>query len=473
MNKEQLSDAIGRVEDPLVVKTVPRRRKRRWWIGAVAAAACIAVAAGAVLLPNRRPAAGLPGSVRMLAMAVYPPELTEPERDDEGNYTDPQAGEDWWDRCWENDRRAVDTVPSLSAYQTAVTRQFLSDRQGENRVISPLNLYMALGMLAECTDGDSRSQLLQLLGADTVEQLRQRVNALWLAEYRDSRAGVCRLANSLWLRQEGRYRQKTLDTLAKDYFASSFSGKMGSDGYNQSLRGWLNQQTSGLLKQAADAVELQERTVIALASTVYFSARWQDEFDRKDTVSDTFHATAGDVICDYLRRENWDTDVYYGEGFRALSLDFSADSCRMWFVLPDEGVSPDTLLASGAWLGNMGEGQTSRVSLRVPKFDVSGDMDLAAGLQALGVTDVFDEERADFSPLSDDGGCLTRIQHAARVMVDEEGCTAAAFTVELKDGSMMPKDPPRVDFHLDRPFLFYITGDTGSVLFSGVVEQPQ
>ena len=42
MNKEQLSDAIGRVEDPLVVKTVPRRRKRRWWIGAVAAAACIA-----------------------------------------------------------------------------------------------------------------------------------------------------------------------------------------------------------------------------------------------------------------------------------------------------------------------------------------------------------------------------------------------------------------------------------------------
>ncbi len=473
MNKEQLSDAIGRVEDPLVVKTVPRRRKRRWWIGAVAAAACIAVAAGAVLLPNRRPAAGLPGSVRMLAMAVYPPELTEPERDDEGNYTDPQAGEDWWDRCWENDRRAVDTVPSLSAYQTAVTRQFLSDRQGENRVISPLNLYMALGMLAECTDGDSRSQLLQLLGTDTVEQLRQRVNALWLAEYRDSRAGICRLANSLWLRQEGSYRQKTLDTLAKDYFASSFSGKMGSDGYNQSLRGWLNQQTSGLLKQAADAVELQERTVIALASTVYFSARWQDEFDRKDTVSDTFHATAGDVICDYLRRENWDTDVYSGEGFRALSLEFGADSCRMWFVLPDEGVSPDTLLASGAWLGNMGEGQTSRVSLRVPKFDVSGDMDLAAGLQALGVTDVFDEERADFSPLSDDGGCLTRIQHAARVMVDEEGCTAAAFTVELKDGSMMPKDPPRVDFHLDRPFLFYITGDTGNVLFSGVVEQPQ
>ena len=472
MNKEQLSDAIGRVEDSLVMRTVPRRSRRKWWIGAVAAAACVAIGAGAVLLPNRRPAAGLPGDARLLALAVYPPELTEPERDDKGNYTDEQAGKDWWERCRESDRRAA-AVPSLSAYQTAVTRQFLSDRKGENRVMSPLNLYMALGMLAECTDGDSRSQILQLLGADTAEQLRQRVNALWLAEYRDSSRGICRLANSLWLRQRGNYRQTTLDTLAQDYFASAFSGEMGSDGYNESLRGWLNQQTGGLLKEATDSVRLQEETVIALASTVYFSARWSYEFDPAETVSDAFHATAGDVACAYLCRENWDTDVYSGEGFQALSLNFGADSCRMWFVLPDEGVSPDTLLASGAWLEDMGEGQTSLVSLRVPKFDVSGDMDLMEGLQALGVTDVFDAARADFSPLSGDGGCLTRIQHAARVMVDEEGCTAAAFTVELMDGAgELPEELPRVNFHLNRPFLFYITGDTGNVLFAGVVEQP-
>ena len=44
------------------------------------------------------------------------------------------------------------------------------------------------------------------------------------------------------------YSQQTLDTLAKVYFASSFSGQMGSEAYNQALRDWLNQQTEGLLE---------------------------------------------------------------------------------------------------------------------------------------------------------------------------------------------------------------------------------
>ena len=164
------------------------------------------------------------------------------------------------------------------------------------------------------------------------------------------------------------------------------------------------------------------------------------------------------------------------ETLRQLLNDFAA--IEGYKVLVHGGGRSATKLAAQLGIESKmvnGRRITDAETLKVVTMVYGGlvNKNIVAGLQALGVTDVFDEERADFSPLSDDGGCLTRIQHAARVMVDEEGCTAAAFTVELKDGSMMPKDPPRVDFHLDRPFLFYITGDTGNVLFSGVVEQPQ
>ena len=66
---------------------------------------------------------------------------------------------------------------------------------------------------------------------------------------------------------------------------------------------------------------------------------------------------------------------------------------------------------------------------------------------------------------------VSKVKHAARVQVDEKGCTAAAYTVIEECGSAMsPED--EVDFVLDRPFLFVITSATNTPLFAGVVNQP-
>ena len=113
------------------------------------------------------------------------------------------------------------------------------------------------------------------------------------------------------------------------------------------------------------------------------------------------------------------------------------------------------------------------IRLSVPKFDVTSDRDLKAGLQALGVTDVFDFEKSDFGGIfaeKTEPVKLDKVQHAARVAIDEEGVTAAAYTVEILCGAGAPSDV--LDFTLDRPFVFAITGPGNTVLFSGVVENP-
>ncbi len=109
----------------------------------------------------------------------------------------------------------------------------------------------------------------------------------------------------------------------------------------------------------------------------------------------------------------------------------------------------------------------------IPKFDVSAQFELEDGLKALGITDVFDPVRADFTPMTTSvNGPITLDQasHAARVVIDEEGCTAAAFTVMAPAGNAAPDG--EVDFVLDRPFLFCVTGDSGLPLFVGVVNYP-
>ena len=112
--------------------------------------------------------------------------------------------------------------------------------------------------------------------------------------------------------------------------------------------------------------------------------------------------------------------------------------------------------------------------LKMPKFDVVSQTDLIEGFQSLGITDVFDYSVSDFSPLSQELDDLevTQINHATRVTVDEEGCTAAAFTVMAVDagGAGIPED--EIWFTLDRPFLFVLTGLTDQPLFTGVVNQP-
>ena len=62
------------------------------------------------------------------------------------------------------------------------------------------------------------------------------------------------LANSLWLNESVNFNQSTMDSLAKNYYASSFRGEMGSEEFNQALRDWINEQTGGLLEAQADGL---------------------------------------------------------------------------------------------------------------------------------------------------------------------------------------------------------------------------
>ena len=66
---------------------------------------------------------------------------------------------------------------------------------------------------------------------------------------------------------------------------------------------------------------------------------------------------------------------------------------------------------------------------------------------------------------------LDRVDHAARVAIDETGVTAAAYTVMLMCGAGMPP-AEQMDFVLDRPFLFVIASRDNLPLFAGIVNQP-
>ena len=111
-----------------------------------------------------------------------------------------------------------------------------------------------------------------------------------------------------------------------------------------------------------------------------------------------------------------------------------------------------------------------RVNWSVPKFDLHDSLKLNDALQALGVTDAFDENKADFTPLTEQPAYVESVNQAARVKINEEGVEAAAYTeVDVNATAAPPRELPEEEMNLNRPFLFVIWKD-GAPLFVGAVQ---
>lgn len=352
------------------------------------------------------------------------------------------------------------------------------DSTAANPVCSPLNLYMALSMLAQTAAGDSRQQILEALHSESISALRDQAGHVWNAHYCADGATASLLANSLWLQEGLVYNEETVRTLSDSFYASVFQGKLGSQEMNTALREWLNTQTGGLLEEQTQNVTMDPQTVMALASTIYYRAKWRSEFLEAQNTQSVFHAPEGDRTVTFMNSLQPYGPYFWGDDFSAVFLSLEDDS-RMWLILPDEGKTPENILGSGLALDMIlnhssdYENQKSiQVNLSMPKFDILADTQIEESLHRLGITQVFDPEQADFSTiLPSDPAWLDRVQHTARVMVDEEGVAAAAYTVMMTAGAAMPPEE-EVDFILNRPFLFVITSRDSLPLFAGIVNTP-
>lgn len=351
---------------------------------------------------------------------------------------------------------------------------FLQEEEGKNIIYSPVNTYMAMGMVAETTAGESRSQILKLLGVKDMETLRQNANQIWLATNRAEEGYNSQLANSIWLNNQMSYKEPTLKTIADNYYASTYQGEMGSEEYNQLLRTWINERTANLLEDQVAGLRFEPGTVMSIASTVYFQAEWAWEFDENNTKKQTFHGTKQDVITDFMNAE-WIGTYHQGKQFSAVNKELKGGG-DMWFILPNEDVDVQSLLSNQELLEFIATDEKefieteTIIDFSVPKFDVDADMDLVEGLRTLGVTDIFDV-KADFSPLTEQSKAIvSSIKHGTRVKIDEQGCTAAGYTVVMTFGCR-PNPDKEIKFVADRPFIFVVNSGQGLPLFVGIVNQ--
>ena len=471
MKREKLQLALDQISDAHIAEAATFKKKRKLFL-------IPAIAAGLALVFLFR-TIDIPLAISAKAVSIASESRSTP-RPMSTDYEDKNAWrndyDEWFAQRAARDALTAEALEKINGFLSGSCMEFLSGTD-RNQLYSPINAFIGLAMAAELTAGQTQQQILDVLGVTDTDALRAYIGAIWENVYQDNGNEICTLANSLWLDNDLAYNQEPMDTLAYHYYASVYQQDLSSERVLKDIKAWLNNNTGGMLKNSIQNVALPEEAVLALYSTIYFQSKWNNEFSAANSKTDTFHAPSGDISCTFMNKKLTQMNYYWGESFGAVSLSLKNGS-SMWFILPDEDKTISDVLSQGEYLrmitapyNGWENTKYMKVNLSVPKFNIQTSADLRPGLENMGITDLFQLGKADFSAAFDVPAFITAANQAVQVEVDEQGVKAAAY-IELPGAGAAAPPEEIIDFILDRPFLFVIADSSGIPLFAGTVNQP-
>ena len=349
----------------------------------------------------------------------------------------------------------------------------------QNRNLSPISVYLALAMLAEGAEGDTLTELLALLGCETLEELRGVCGAMLETLSIDEDGSTLDLHDSLWMANEiggvpVTFRESYLNRLGEVYRYEANTVEFGTLSAAQQIADWINKHTRGKIEVSPDSFRFDARTLAVLINTIYLKDGWSDAFKLENTETGSFEGLSGAFDVDYMTRFDKNAVIRFGDGWTAYRV-YLRNVGYMTFVLPDEGIALEKLLGTPDAIDKLlhaGVEKTVNVSLKLPKFEFKDKMELERILAALGLERTF-TPAADFSGMCDAPCCVDSVLQESYIGVDENGVEAAAYTmISVKTTAFNPVELETVNFHLTRPFFYAIESYDGTVLFIGTVTEP-
>ena len=343
----------------------------------------------------------------------------------------------------------------------------------KNTLISPVSVSLALGMTANGAGGTTLKQFENVLGGNIAEMNQN--SAILQNRLQSIQNGKFQVANSIWFRNqnlkvEKDFLQKNADYYGTGAFQLDFSNPSAPDKIN----GWVKENTGGKIDKMVEKID--KDTMLYLMNALYFEADWKNPYYKYDVQDGTFHSPAKDRTVSFLHSD----ELYLHDGgAQGILKPFKDSRFAFAAILPNSGTDLSTYVSKmtgDSFTKLIGSSDKETAVCSFPKLKYEYGTELNGVLKALGLTDAFDDRRADFSPMgSSPNGPLfiSSVLHKTFIQVDELGAKAGAATkVEIAAKSSMPiPDQKKIVF--DRPFLFAIVDtETNIPVFMGAAYNP-
>jgi len=244
-------------------------------------------------------------------------------------------------------------------------------------------------------------------------------------------------------------------------------------GSRDSINRWVAWHTEDRIDELLGPADIKATTRLVLTNATYFYGSWQSAFNRDDTADATFHTRSGSDVSVSTMMGALVVPYAAGDGYEIVDLPYDGEKVRMTIVLPEQGRFDEVRSGMTAgWLATARAGMNPQtgVSLYLPKFSFRwGTESFSDALKGMGMVDAFIDGAADFSGMDGTKNLFIQdVLHQAFIGVDEDGTEAAAATAVVVGFNSAPE----LEVHVDRPFLFLITDDSGAILFVGQVTDP-
>jgi serpin B len=381
---------------------------------------------------------------------------------------------------WDNEYPVINT----NEFALKLSAELAKGMDNDNFICSPFSVWLPLAALVNGTDSAHKAQLLEVLGAkgisenDLNEYASRTLYSLTNERMKEWDSGKyynpLRIANAIFVDNNVTLKKSFAQQFLDFYRGSAFNIDFGSQDAVNTVNKWASENTDGLITSIIQ--ELDPQTVATIANARYFSDRWARELNSSDTRQGTFHALNGNTTGDFMLRDG-DMQPYYEDSrVQAMPLYFQSGGA-LHIIKPKDGdaikflcsltndyfqkIQRDTISATG--------------KLLLPRFEIDSDLiQLTDALQTLGIP-LFDANAAPLTKgiiTEDIPVWLSSAVQKACIKVDEKGTTAAAVTVMTAEGAGISQPTKPFEMKCDSPFAFILTGNSGDVLFTGVVNKP-
>ncbi|MFY9151328.1 MAG: serpin family protein [Prolixibacteraceae bacterium] len=352
-----------------------------------------------------------------------------------------------------------------------------SQTEPANTMISPMSVSLALAMVYNGAQGNTKTQMEQMLHkvSLTPDDINQSYKDLVSSLISHDPKVELSISNAIFYRKSFSIKNEFITT-NQNYYQAEVSGLDFSKTTEtlNTVNGWVNTKTKGKIDKIIDRVNPED--IMYLLNAIYFNGEWKYRFDTKETTDLTFTLNDNTTIqTPTMMIENKYLYLDHPD-FQLLEMPYGSGKYSMLIFLPASGKNTDQLISLlnpenvNTWIENMTE-QKKHVFL--PKFEFKFENSLVDELKALGMTDAFNDAKANLTGISEAAQLLiTEVMHKSYIKVDERGTEAAAVT-GITVGVTSAGPEPNT-FRVDHPFVFAIREkDTNAILFIGKVINPK
>ncbi|XP_004858512.1 serpin B11 isoform X2 [Heterocephalus glaber] len=378
-----------------------------------------------------------------------------------------------------------------------VFKQLNNNNPGDNIFFSPLSLLYALNMVLLGARGNSSRQIEKALHY-------QHTGEFFKPEFKDSskcsQAGrihsefgvlvsqinqpdsdyTLSIANRLYGKKAMAFHQQFLSCSEKLYQArlQTVDFAQSTEETRKIINAWVEKKTNGKITNLFGKGTIDPSSVMVLVNAIYFKGQWQNKFQESETVKSPFQLSEGrSVIVEMMYQiGTFKLAIIKKPQMQVLELPYVNNKLSMIILLPvgtahlgqiEKQLNVRTFQE---WT-NSSNMMEREVEVHIPRFKLEIKYELNSLLKSLGMTNVFNPAKADFSGMSPDKGLyLSKVIHKSFVDVNEEGTEAAAAT---GDNIAVKRLPIRDRFMANHPFLFFIRDTcTSMLLFAGKLTSP-